>query len=277
MLIDIHAHIDDDKLKDDVENVVKRASEAGVKYIVNATCDIDSINDTLALAKKFENVYATLGIHPQALFEYDEKVENMIYAEKDNPKVIGVGEIGLDYHDMETQIAYIKQSYPQYQNITEDEVIKVQKDIFIKQIKLASRMNLPIVVHSRDATQDTLEIIKKYAAILPQKGLIHCFSGSAEIAREYFKLGFYISVGGSVTFKNARNIPEVLRQCGIDNVMLETDCPYLCPEPYRGQINEPKNVVLVNDKIADLLDLDYKEVEEKTTANARKLFGRLPC
>ncbi len=277
MLIDIHAHIDDDKLKDDVENVVKRASEAGVKYIVNATCDIDSINDTLALAKKFENVYATLGIHPQALFEYDEKVENMIYAEKDNPKVIGVGEIGLDYHDMETQIAYIKQSYPQYQNITEDEVIKVQKDIFIKQIKLASRMNLPIVVHSRDATQDTLEIIKEYAAILPQKGLIHCFSGSAEIAREYFKLGFYISVGGSVTFKNARNIPEVLRQCGIDNVMLETDCPYLCPEPYRGQINEPKNVVLVNDKIADLLDLDYKEVEEKTTANARKLFGRLPC
>lgn len=277
MLIDIHAHIDDDKLKDDVENVVKRASEAGVKYIVNATCDIDSINDTLALAKKFENVYATLGIHPQALFEYDEKVENMIYAEKDNPKVIGVGEIGLDYHDMETQIAYIKQSYPQYQNITEDEVIKVQKDIFIKQIKLASKINLPIVVHSRDATQDTLEIIKEYAAILPKKGLIHCFSGSAEIAKEYFKLGFYISVGGSVTFKNARNIPEVLRQCGIDNVMLETDCPYLCPEPYRGQINEPKNVVLVNDKIADLLDMDYKEVEEKTTANARKLFGRLPC
>lgn len=277
MLIDLHAHIDDDKLKDDVENVVKRASEAGVKYIVNATCDIDSINDTLALVKKFENVYATLGIHPQALFEYDEKVENMIYAEKDNPKVVGIGEIGLDYHDMETQIAYIKQSYPQYQNITEDEVIKVQKYIFIKQIKLASRMNLPIVVHSRDATQDTLEIIKEYAAILPKKGLIHCFSGSAEIAREYFKLGFYISVGGSVTFKNARNIPEVLRQCGIDNVMLETDCPYLCPEPYRGQINEPKNVVLVNDKIADLLDLDYKEVEEKTTANARKLFGRLPC
>lgn len=277
MLIDIHAHIDDDKLKDDVENVVKRASEAGVKYIVNATCDIDSINDTLALVKKFENVYATLGIHPQALFEYNDEVENMIYAEKDNPKVIGVGEIGLDYHDMETQIAYIKQSYPQYQNIAEDEVIKVQKDIFIKQIKLASKINLPIVVHSRDATQDTLEIIKEYAAILPQKGLIHCFSGSAEIAREYFKLGFYISVGGSVTFKNARNIPEVLRQCGIDNVMLETDCPYLCPEPYRGQINEPKNVVLVNDKIADLLDMDYKEVEEKTTANARKLFGRLPC
>lgn len=277
MLIDIHAHIDDDKLKDDVENVVKRASEAGVKYIVNATCDTDSINDTLALVKKFENVYATLGIHPQALFEYDEKVENMIYAEKDNPKVVGIGEIGLDYHDMETQIAYIKQSYPQHQNITEDEVKKVQKDIFIKQIKLASKINLPIVVHSRDATQDTLEIIKEYADILPKKGLIHCFSGSVEIAKEYFKLGFYISVGGSVTFKNARNIPEVLRECGIDNVMLETDCPYLCPEPYRGQINEPKNVVLVNDKIADLLNMDYKEVEEKTTANARKLFGRLPC
>lgn len=277
MLIDIHAHIDDDKLRDDVENVVQRASDAGVKYIINATCDVDAIKDTLTLVKKFDNVYATLGIHPQALFEYNDEVEKLIYEEKDNPKVIGIGEIGLDYHDMETQIAYIKQSYPQYQNITEDEVISVQKDVFIKQIKLASKMELPIVVHSRDATQDTLDIIKKYVDILPKKGLIHCFSGSAEIAKEYFKMGFYISVGGSVTFKNARNIPEVIKQCGIEKVILETDCPYLCPEPYRGQINEPKNVVLVNDKIAELLDIDYKEVEETTTANARKLFGRLPC
>lgn len=275
MFIDIHAHINDSKLIDDVDNVIDRANKAGVKYIVNATCDVKSIKETLELAKKYENVYATLGIHPQAIFEYDDEIEELIYSNKNNQKVIGIGEIGLDYHDMETQIAYIKQDYPQYENITEEEVKNKQKEVFIKQIELASKMNLPIVVHSRDATADTLEIIKSNINLLKNKGLIHCFSGSVEVAKEYFKMGFYISVGGSITFKNARCIPDVIRECGIDNVMLETDCPYLSPEPYRGKINEPKNVVLVSDKIAEILDINYRQVEEKTTENAFALFGRL--
>lgn len=275
MFIDIHAHINDSKLIDDVDNVIDRANKAGVKYIVNATCDVKSIKETLELAKKYENVYATLGIHPQAIFEYDDEIEELIYSNKNNQKVIGIGEIGLDYHDMETQIAYIKQDYPQYVNITEEEVKNKQKEVFIKQIELASKMNLPIVVHSRDATADTLEIIKSNINLLKNKGLIHCFSGSVEVAKEYFKMGFYISVGGSITFKNARCIPDVIRECGIDNVMLETDCPYLSPEPYRGKINEPKNVVLVSDKIAEILDINYRQVEEKTTENAFALFGRL--
>ncbi len=275
MFIDIHAHINDSKLIDDVDNVIDRANKAGVKYIVNATCDVKSIKETLELVKKYENVYATLGIHPQAIFEYDDEIEELIYSNKNNQKVIGIGEIGLDYHDMETQIAYIKQDYPQYENITEEEVKNKQKEVFIKQIELASKMNLPIVVHSRDATADTLEIIKSNINLLKNKGLIHCFSGSVEVAKEYFKMGFYISVGGSITFKNARCIPDVIRECGIDNVMLETDCPYLSPEPYRGKINEPKNVVLVSDKIAEILDINYRQVEEKTTENAFTLFGRL--
>ena len=275
MFIDIHAHINDSKLIDDVDNVIDRANKAGVKYIVNATCDVKSIKETLELAKKYENVYATLGIHPQAIFEYDDEIEELIYSNKNNQKVIGIGEIGLDYHDMETQIAYIKQDYPQYENITEEEVKNKQKEVFIKQIELASKMNLPIVVHSRDATADTLEIIQSNINLLKNKGLIHCFSGSVEVAKEYFKMGFYISVGGSITFKNARCIPDVIRECGIDNVMLETDCPYLSPEPYRGKINEPKNVVLVSDKIAEILDINYRQVEEKTTENAFTLFGRL--
>ncbi|MCI5797166.1 MAG: TatD family hydrolase [Firmicutes bacterium] len=275
MFIDIHAHINDSKLIDDVDNVIDRANKAGVKYIVNATCDVKSIKETLELVKKYENVYATLGIHPQAIFEYDDEIEELIYSNKNNQKVIGIGEIGLDYHDMETQIAYIKQDYPQYVNITEEEVKNKQKEVFIKQIELASKMNLPIVVHSRDATADTLEIIKSKINLLKNKGLIHCFSGSVEVAKEYFKMGFYISVGGSITFKNARCIPDVIRECGIDNVMLETDCPYLSPEPYRGKINEPKNVVLVSDKIAEILDINYRQVEEKTTENAFALFGRL--
>ncbi len=275
MFIDIHAHINDSKLIDDVDNVIDRANKAGVKYIVNATCDVKSIKETLELVKKYENVYATLGIHPQAIFEYDDEIEELIYSNKNNQKVIGIGEIGLDYHDMETQIAYIKQDYPQYANITEEEVKNKQKEVFIKQIELAIKMNLPIVVHSRDATADTLEIIKSNINLLKNKGLIHCFSGSVEVAKEYFKMGFYISVGGSITFKNARCIPDVIRECGIDNVMLETDCPYLSPEPYRGKINEPKNVVLVSDKIAEILDINYRQVEEKTTENAFALFGRL--
>ena len=275
MFIDIHAHINDSKLIDDVDNVIDRANKAGVKYIVNATCDVKSIKETLELVKKYENVYATLGIHPQAIFEYDDEIEELIYSNKNNQKVIGIGEIGLDYHVMETQIAYIKQDYPQYENITEEEVKNKQKEVFIKQIELASKMNLPIVVHSRDATADTLEIIKSNINLLKNKGLIHCFSGSVEVAKEYFKMGFYISVGGSITFKNARCIPDVIRACGIDNVMLETDCPYLSPEPYRGKINEPKNVVLVSDKIAEILDINYRQVEEKTTENAFALFGRL--
>lgn len=275
MFIDIHAHINDSKLIDDVDNVIDRANKAGVKYIVNATCDVKSIKETLELVKKYENVYATLGIHPQAIFEYDDEIEELIYSNKNNQKVIGIGEIGLDYHDMETQIAYIKQDYSQYENITEEEVKNKQKEVFIKQIELASKMNLPIVVHSRDATADTLEIIKSNINLLKNKGLIHCFSGSVEVAKEYFKMGFYISVGGSITFKNARCIPDVIRECGIDNVMLETDCPYLSPEPYRGKINEPKNVVLVSDKIAEILDINYRQVEEKTTENAFALFGRL--
>lgn len=275
MFIDIHAHINDSKLIDEVDNVIDRANKAGVKYIVNATCDVKSIKETLELVKKYENVYATLGIHPQAIFEYDDEIEELIYSNKNNQKVIGIGEIGLDYHDMETQIAYIKQDYPQYVNITEEEVKNKQKEVFIKQIELASKMNLPIVVHSRDATADTLEIIKSNINLLKNKGLIHCFSGSVEVAKEYFKMGFYISVGGSITFKNARCIPDVIRECGIDNVMLETDCPYLSPEPYRGKINEPKNVVLVSDKIAEILDINYRQVEEKTTENAFALFGRL--
>ena len=275
MFIDIHAHINDSKLIDDVDNVIDRANKAGVKYIVNATCDVKSIKETLELAKKYENVYATLGIHPQAIFEYDDEIEELIYSNKNNQKVIGIGEIGLDYHDMETQIAYIKQDYPQYENITEEEVKNKQKEVFIKQIELASKMNLPIVVHSRDATADTLEIIQSNINLLKYKGLRPCFSGSVEVAKEYFKMGFYISVGGSITFKNARCIPDVIRECGIDNVMLETDCPYLSPEPYRGKINEPKNVVLVSDKIAEILDINYRQVEEKTTENAFTLFGRL--
>lgn len=275
MYIDIHAHLNNDKLYEDAENVVLRAKNNKVEKIVNASYDRQSIERALILAERFENAYATLGVHPHSAFEYDNETEELMLNNKDNQKVIAIGEIGLDYYDLETQIAYIKEHSPEVEKLTEEIVKQKQKEIFIKQIELAEKMELPIVVHSRDATNETLEIIKANKDKLKFGGLIHCFSGSTEIAREYFKLGFYISVGGSITFKNARNIPDVVRQTGIDHVILETDCPYLSPEPFRGKINEPKNVPIVAEKIADILDIPYSEVENTTTNNALKLFSRL--
>lgn len=275
MYIDIHAHLNNDKLYEDAENVVLRAKNNKVGKIVNASYDRQSIERALILAERFENAYANLGVHPHSAFEYDNETEELMLNNKDNQKVIAIGEIGLDYYDLETQIAYIKEHCPEVEKLTEEIVKQKQKEIFIKQIELAEKMELPIVVHSRDATNETLEIIKANKDKLKFGGLIHCFSGSAEIAREYFKLGFYISVGGSITFKNARNIPDVVRQMGIDHVILETDCPYLSPEPFRGKINEPKNVPIVAEKIADILDIPYSEVENTTTNNALKLFSRL--
>ena len=275
MYIDIHAHINNDKLYEDCEEVVERAKKCKVEKIVNASYDKKSIERALLLAERFDGVYATLGVHPHSAFEYDEETEELMLKNKDNKKVIAIGEIGLDYYDLETQIAYIKEHNPEIETLTEEIVKQKQKEIFIKQIELAKKMELPIVVHSRDATAETLEIIKANKENLKLGGLIHCFSGSTEIAKEYFKIGFYISVGGSITFKNARYIPEVVRQAGIDKVILETDCPYLSPEPYRGKTNEPKNVAIVAEKIADILDLPYSEVEKITTNNALKLFSRL--
>lgn len=275
MYIDIHAHLNNDKLYEDAENVVLRAKNNKVGKIVNASYDRQSIERALILAERFENAYATLGVHPHSAFEYDNETEELMLNNKDNQKVIAIGEIGLDYYDLETQIAYIKEHSPEVEKLTEEIVKQKQKEIFIKQIELAEKMELPIVVHSRDATNETLDIIKANKDKLKFGGLIHCFSGSTEIAREYFKLGFYISVGGSITFKNARNIPDVVRQTGIDHVILETDCPYLSPEPFRGKINEPKNVPIVAEKIADILDIPYSEVENTTTNNALKLFSRL--
>ena len=275
MYIDIHAHLNNDKLFPDAEEVVLRAKNCKVEKIVNASYDKTSIERALVLAQNFDNLYATLGFHPHSAFEYNDEIEKLILQNKDNVKVIAIGEIGLDYYDLETQIAYIKEHDKSIERLTEEDVKQKQREVFVKQIEIAAKMELPIMVHSRDATNETLEIIKANKDKLKHSGLIHCFSGSAEIAKEYAKLGFYISVGGSITFKNARNIPDVIRQCGINNVILETDCPYLSPEPFRGKVNEPKNIPLVAEKIADILDLPYSQVEEITTNNALKLFSRL--
>ena len=275
MYIDVHAHLNNEKMVDNIDQFISNAKNYRVERIINASNDLETTKLTLEIVKQYENVYGTLGIHPEECFEYGEEFINLVKNNLENQKIVAIGEIGLDYHDLDVQIDFAIKKFPNLLGITKEEFIKKQKDVFIKQIELAHMANLPIVIHSRDATGDILEILKTHQHLITNGALIHCFSGSVETAKEFIKMGYYLSVGGVLTFKNARSLPDVIREIGIDKVLLETDCPFLSPEPYRGKLNEPKNVVFVADKLADILDIPYAEVEKITTKNAYELFGRL--
>lgn len=250
-LIDSHGHINDEKF-DDVENVIKRAEETGLEAMMCASCNLSSAKIAVELAKTHKIVYANVGFHPENVDEFDEKSLSEIKNLAKNDKVVAIGEIGLDYY-------WIKDNKEK------------QKEIFVSQIELANELNLPIVVHCRDAMGDMLEILKKHP--LKKPSLMHCYGGSVESAQELMKLGFSFSFGGLVTFKNAKNVVEVVKALPIEKILLETDCPYMCPEPYRGQRNEPRNVVYVADAIARHKSMTIEEVAEITTKNAKRLFG----
>ncbi len=250
-LIDVHGHITDEWF-DDVDAVIERAKVAGVKRLVCSAFNLSSSREAVALAEKTGCVYANVGFHPENTNEIEasslEEIENLAR----HDKVVAIGEIGLDYHregfDKETQKKY-----------------------FIKQIELANKLGKPIVVHSRDAMGDTIEVLKKNPPKMPS--LIHCFGGSVESAKILFELGFSFSIGGVVTFKNAKSLPDVVKMLPKERILLETDCPYLTPVPFRGQRNEPKNVVYVADEIARLKGVSIEEVARFTTENAKRLFN----
>lgn len=252
-LVDVHAHILDPCFENDLDEVVKRADDSGVRKIICSAYDLSSSQKAVEIANKYEKVYATVGIHPENLdgvnFDSDK---NKLCQLAENKKVVAIGEIGLDYH---------------FTSENKD----LQKEIFEKQIQLANELNLPIVVHSRDAMGDTIELLKKNK---PKKeSLMHCYSGSIESAKILINLGFAFSFGGVVTFKNAKNVVEVVKNLPMDKILLETDCPYMTPVPFRGQRNEPKNVVYVADEIARIKDLNIEEVAKITTENAKRIFG----
>lgn len=250
MFIDVHAHLCDDKFNN-VKEIVENAEKENVKKIISASYNFASCEKNLEIAKSFDNVFITVGIHPENVEKitenYLEKLENFAQ----NEKVVAIGEIGLDYH-------------------WRDDNKDLQKRIFVEQIELANKLDLPIVVHCRDAIGDTLQILKEYTPKC--ESLMHCYSGSIESAKEFVKLGFSFSFGGVVTFKNAKNVQEVLKNIPIERIMLETDCPYMSPEPFRGKINEPKNISIIAEKIAELKNLKISEIEEKTTKNSEKMF-----
>ena len=248
MLIDTHAHIN--MLKDPELGIIE-AREAGVKEIIIPSASEDDFENILELCDRYADVYATLGVHPEDCEKFSDNTAKKIMELAKHKNVVGIGEIGLDYH-------YTKENK------------EIQKRVFNTQIEIAKILNLPIVVHDREAHNDVLEILKAHKV---KNVLLHCYSGSVEFMRECEKLGYKIALGGVVTFKNAKEPKNVAMEVNIDNLMLETDCPYLAPHPFRGVENSPKYIGFVAKEIANLRNISYDSVVQATTKNAKEFFN----
>ena len=253
MFIDTHCHLEDENFSTDRAEVLERAKVAGVERIINFGSTMQSSIAVAELAKNFSELYAGVGIHPEEIDDFDEKTCTRLAELANDKKVIAIGEIGLDYHwekDSERRL--------------------IQQKIFIAQLDLARQLNLPVCVHDRDAHADTLKILQSEARGL--RGVLHCYSGSLETAREIFKLGWFIGVDGPLTFKNSAKLPEVVKVAPRDMILIETDSPYLAPVPNRGKRNEPAFVVEVAKKLAEFRNETLEEVAAYTTANAKNLY-----
>ena len=247
MFIDTHCHLSSSDY-DDIDLVINENRKAGMEKIIVSACDKKDFEEAFLLSEKYKDVFLTIGYHPEYVDDIvpADIVELDVLLKKE--KVVGVGEIGLDYH-------YTKDNR------------EAQIALFEQQLALAEKNNLPVVIHSRDATVDTINTLKKYKV----KGFIHCFSGSLEVAEIYIKMGFKLGIGGVVTFSNS-NLYKVVEKIGLPNIVLETDSPYLAPVPYRGKQNSSKYVPVIAQKIADILGLSLEEVASVTTSNACELF-----
>lgn len=253
MLIDTHAHLTDESFELDVDDVVLNAKQNSVEKIITSGYDLISSKKALEFAKKYDGVFCSIGIYPENCKEYNEDVEKEIVNISKNKKVVAIGEIGLQYTE----------------NMPDKEI---QKKVFIKQLKLANKLGLPVVIHCRDAYGDMIELLKENKDYLSFSGTFHCFSGSLEIAKEAIKLGLYISVGGVSTFKNASRLQDAIKEIPLERIILETDCPYLSPHPYRGKRNEPARIKEIAENLAVLKNVGKEEVEKITTENSRRLF-----
>ena len=256
MLFDTHAHLDDVKFKGETDEVILRANEQEVSLIVNVGYNLRHARQSIALAEKYDFIYASVGLHPHDAKDGDKSFWEEIYKLARHPKVVALGEMGLDYY---------------WDNSPRD----VQRDVFRQQIGAAKDLKLPIIIHDRDAHQDVLTIVKEEGA-LEVGGVFHAYSGSWEMTKEILDLGFFISIGGPVTFKNAKKILEVVEKVPLESLLIETDCPYLTPDPYRGKRNEPGYIKLVAEKIAQIKNISYEEVASATKENGMRLFGINP-
>jgi TatD DNase family protein len=253
MLFDTHVHLNAEQFEEDLEEVIGRAQSEGVSHMVVVGFDRPTITRAMELAEAYEFIYACVGWHPVDAIDMTDEDLAWIEELAAHPKVVAIGEMGLDYH---------------WDKSPKD----VQKDVFRRQIRLAKKVKLPIVIHNRDATADVVEILREEGAG-EVGGIMHCYSGSVEVAKECLDMNFYISLGGPVTFKNAKKPKEVAEAVPLEKLLIETDCPYLAPHPYRGKRNEPAYVKLVAEQIAELKGLAFEEVAEATMENAKRLFG----
>ncbi len=253
MLFDSHSHIDDSRFDGDRAKVIERAKARGLSYILNPGCDLKTSKAALDLARRYDMVYAAVGMHPHEAKHCDQMTLDIFADMAKDKKVVAIGEIGLDFH---------------YDHSPRD----VQRMVFVEQIRLAQTLNLPIIIHSREADGevfDTLRLEEAFATGV----LMHCYSGSAELAKQYVKLGAYISIAGPVTFKNARKLAEVVETVPLERLMIETDAPYLTPVPFRGKRNEPSYVHYTCQRVADIKGISYQQVAAATCQNAQRFFG----
>lgn len=252
MIFDTHAHLDDNAYEDDLKNVIQKIKDENIKYIVNPGCDFKTSKKAIMLSNEYDFIYSAVGYHPNDVLNADikilDKIKNLA---ETNDKVVAIGEIGLDYH------------YDGYDK-------NKQYEFFIAQIELARDLNLPIIIHSRDASEDTYNILKEHKKTV--KSVLHCYSQSKEMAKKYLDLGCYMSFGGSITFKNAKGLLDVVKYIPLDRIFLETDSPYLTPQPFRGKRNSPIYVKLVAKKLSELKNISINEIYSQTFSNATNFF-----
>ena len=251
MFIDSHCHIYYDAFNSDIEDVIIKAQDAGVEKLICIGVDLESSESSINLANKFENVYATIGFHPHESKLAEPDFLNILSSMSEDPKVVAIGEIGLDFH---------------YNHSDSD----IQRKVFIQQLELAKSINLPVVVHSRNADNETFEDI---SSIQNSRGVIHCFASDLEQAERIIQLGYYISFTGLITF--VKELVEVVKKTPLNKILIETDSPYLSPIPFRGKRNEPKNVIEIAKKIAEIKKVDLEIIERETTHNTLQLFNKI--
>ncbi len=251
MIFDTHAHYDDDAFAQDRDELLNSLFDKGVGYIIDPGCDLESSRAAISLAERYKNIHAAVGFHPEELEKYNETGYTEMQALASHPKCVAIGEIGLDYYWDDTRR-------------------EEQKALFRRQIGLALSMDKPVIIHDREAHGDCLEIVRAYPEL---RGVFHCYSGSAEMAKELLSKGWYLGFDGPITYKNARKAIEVLEICPLDRILLETDSPYLSPVPVRGKRNDSGNLRYVCQKAAEVKNVSTEEIARVTCENAKRLFN----
>lgn len=252
MIFETHAHYDDEQFDEDRGELLRQLPENGIEYVVNVGASIETTKKTLELTKKYDYIYGAAGVHPSETAELNEEKFAWLRETAKSPKIVAIGEIGLDYYWKEPDIS-------------------IQKEWFERQMELAREQKLPMIIHTRDAAKDTLDMMIS-ARAGDMGGVIHCYSNSLEMAKIYLNMGFYLGIGGVVTFANAKKLREVVEYAPLDRILLETDCPYLAPMPNRGKRNSSLNIPYIVQEIAKIKSINYDEVIETTNKNARTMY-----